>query len=126
VVTILGDLPESKRLAFVGSYQYDLGYTGGKHLAEALGGKGKVAVLSLPGTKMFDDREGGFRAAFAEFKDIEVVQVGDTKADTATAISVAKDIMQRNPDLAAFVALTLPPGSAQPPQSKKPTKLGRF
>ena len=43
VVTILGDLPKSKRIAFVGSYQYDLGYTGGKSLAEALGGKGKVA-----------------------------------------------------------------------------------
>jgi len=52
---------------------------------------------------MFNDREEGFRAAFAAYPGIEVVQVGDTKADTATAISVAKDILTRNPDLAAFV-----------------------
>ena len=103
VVTILGDLPESKRIAFVGSFQYDLGYTGGIKIAEALGGKGKIAILSIPGVQMFDDREAGFRAAFKTSPDIEVVQVGDTKADTVTAISVAKDIMQRNPDLAAFV-----------------------
>lgn len=103
VVTILGDLPQSKRIAFVGSRQFDLGYTGGKHLADALGGKGKVAILSLPGVQMFDDREAGFRAAFKEFPGITVVQVGDTKADTVTAVNVAKDIMQRNPDLAAFV-----------------------
>lgn len=103
VVTILGDLPDSKRIAFVGSYQYDLGFVGGTKLAETLGGKGKVAILSIPGTQMFDDREAGFRAAFKAFPGIEVVQVGDTKADTATAISVAKDIMTRNPDLAAFV-----------------------
>lgn len=103
VVTILGDLPDSKRIAFVGSHQYDLGFVGGTKLAEALGGKGKVAILSIPGTQMFDDREAGFRAAFKGFPGIEVVQVGDTKADTATAISVAKDIMTRNPDLAAFV-----------------------
>ncbi len=103
VVTILGDLPESKRIAFVGSRQYDLGYTGGVKIAEALGGKGKVAILSIPGVGMFDDREAGFRAAFEAYPDIEVVQVGDTKADTVTAISVAKDIMQRHPDLAAFV-----------------------
>jgi ribose transport system substrate-binding protein len=103
VVTILGDLPESKRIAFVGSRQYDLGYTGGVKIAEALGGKGKIAILSIPGVQMFDDREAGFRAAFEAFPDIEVVQVGDTKADTVTAISVAKDILQRYPDLAAFV-----------------------
>jgi len=86
----------------VGSYQYDLGYVGGKNLAEALGGKGKVAVLSIPGVQMFDDREEGFRAAFKDYPDIEVVQVGDTKADTVTAINTAKSIMQRFPDLAAF------------------------
>ncbi|MEA4906851.1 MAG: sugar ABC transporter substrate-binding protein [Chloroflexi bacterium] len=103
VVTILGDLPDSKRLAFVGSHQYDLGYVGGKKIAEALNGEGKIAILSIPGSQMFDDREAGFRTAFAEFPGIEVVQVGDTKADTVTAVNVAKDILQRHPDLAAFV-----------------------
>jgi ribose transport system substrate-binding protein len=103
VVTSIGDMPQSKRIAFVGSKQYDLGYTAGKNLAEALGGKGKVAILSLPGVQMFDDRENGIRDAFKEYSGIEVVQVGDTKADTVTAVNVAKDIMQRNPDLAAFV-----------------------
>ncbi len=102
VVTILGDLPNSKRLAFVGSHQYTLGFLGGQKLAQALGGKGKVAVLSIPGVKMFDDRENGFRAAFKEFAGISVVQVGDTKADTVTAINVAKSIMLRHPDLAGF------------------------
>ncbi|MGD2027356.1 MAG: substrate-binding domain-containing protein, partial [Anaerolineales bacterium] len=102
VVTILGDLPNTKRLAFVGSYQYDLGFIGGKNLAEALGGEGKVAVLSIPGVAMFDDRENGYRAAFEEYPGIEVVQVGATGADTVTAINTAKDILQRFPDLAAF------------------------
>jgi len=104
VVTILGDLPNTKRLAFVGSYQYDLGYVGGQKLAEALDGEGKVAILSLPGVGMFDDRENGFRAAFDDYPGIEVVQVGDTKADTVTSVNTAKDIMQRFPDLAAFAA----------------------
>jgi ribose transport system substrate-binding protein len=104
VVTVLGDLPESKRLAFVGSRQYDLGFLGGQKLAEAVGGKGQVAVLSIPGVQMFDDRQAGFAAAFQAYPDIEIVQVGDTKADTVTAINTAKDIMQRFPELVAFVA----------------------
>ena len=104
VVTILGDLPNTKRLAFVGSFQRDLGYVGGKNLAEALGGEGKVAILSIPGVQMFDDREAGYREAFDDYPGIEVVQVGDTQADTVTSINTAKDIMQANPDLAAFAA----------------------
>lgn len=104
VVTILGDLPDSKRLAFVGSYQHDLGFIGGQNLAEALGGEGEVAILSIPGVGMFDEREAGFMAAFEDYADIEVVQVGATGADTVTAINTAKDILQRFPDLAAFVA----------------------
>lgn len=103
VVTICGDSPTSKRLAFIGSSQHELGFIGGKHVAEAIGGKGKVAILSLPGTQMFDEREQGFRDAFKTYPDIEVVQTGDTKADIAIAVSAAKDILQKYPDLAAFV-----------------------
>lgn len=103
VVTILGDLPDSKRIAYVGSPQHDLGFVGGEQIAKALGGKGKVAVLSIPGVQMFDDREAGYRDAFKNYPGIQIVQVGDTKADTVTAVNVAKDILQRNPDLAAFV-----------------------
>lgn len=103
VVTVIGDQPDSKRLAYVGSNQYDLGFMGGQRIAEAIGGEGKVAILSIPGTAMFDDRAAGYEAAFAQYPGIEVVQTGDTKADTVTAVNVAKDIMARFPDLAAFV-----------------------
>ncbi len=125
VVTILGDLPNSKRLAFVGSRQFDLGYVGGKKLAEALGGKGKVAILSIPGVQMFDEREQGYRAAFSEYPGIEVVQVGDTKADTVTAISVAKDILQRHPDLAAFVGTDSTGGIGAATAVKEAGKVGQ-
>lgn len=125
VVTILGDLPNSKRLAFVGSHQFDLGYVGGKKLAEALGGKGKVAILSIPGVQMFDEREQGYRAAFKEYPGIEVVQVGDTKADTVTAINVAKDILQRYPDLAAFVGTDSTGGIGAATAVKEAGKVGQ-
>jgi len=124
VVTILGDLPDSDRMAFVGSSQFDLGYVGGTKLAESLGGQGKVAVLSLPGVQMFDDREAGFRAAFEKFPGIEVVQVGDTKADTVTAVSVAKDIMQAFPDLAAFVGTDSTAGIGAATAVKEAGKIG--
>jgi ribose transport system substrate-binding protein len=103
VTTILGDLPTTSRLSFIGSRQFDLGYTGGKAIAEALDGQGEVAILTIPGVQMFDDREEGYRAAFAEYPGMEVVGVGDTKADTVTSVNVAKDMMLAYPNLAAFV-----------------------
>lgn len=124
VVTILGDIPDSKRLAFVGSSQYELGYTGGMKLGEALDGKGKVAILSIPGVGMFDDREQGYRAALATYPEIEVVQVGDTKADSVTALSAAKDILQRYPDLSAFAATDSTGGMAAATAVEEAGKVG--
>jgi len=103
VVTIVGDLPNSDRNSYVGSYQYDLGYVGGQGFAESVDGRAKVAILTLPGVGMFDEREDGFRAAFAEYPGIEVVAVGDTKADLVVAMQTAKDILNRFPDLDGFV-----------------------
>lgn len=125
VVTTIGDLPTSQRLTFIGSSQRDLGFAAGKNLAEALGGKGKVAVLSLPGVQMFDDREAGIREAFAEYPGIEVVQVGDTKADTVTAVNVAKDIMQKYPDLAAFVGTDSTAGIGAATAIEESNKIGK-
>ncbi len=124
VVTILGDVAGSKRLAFVGSSQYELGFTGGQKLAEAMGGEGKIAILSIPGVGMFDDREQGYRAAFNDFPGIEVVQVGDTKADSVTALSAAKDILQRFPDLAAFAATDSTGGMAAATAVEEAGKVG--
>lgn len=125
VVTILGDLPKSKRLSFVGSHQFALGYEGGKRLAAAMGGKGKVAVLSIPGVKMFDDRVDGYRAAFKEFKGIEVVQVGDTQADTVTAINTAKSIMLRHPELAGFACTDSTGGIGSATAVEETGKVGK-
>jgi len=90
VVTILGDLPDSKRIAYVGSYQRDLA-TPVVWLSLKLWAARQGCHPEHPGVQMFDDREAGFREAFAKYPDIEVVQVGDTKADTVTAVNVAKD-----------------------------------
>ncbi len=103
VVCIIGDQVGSQRLAYVGSYGQDLGRLGGEKLAEALGGKGKVAILTIPGFEQWDVREQGYREAFANYPGIEVVAVGDTKADTVTAVQAAKDILVKYPDLVGFV-----------------------
>jgi len=125
VVTAIGDLPGSKRIAYVGSSQYDVGYLGGTRLGQAINGQGQVAILSLPGTAMFDEREQGYRDALATFPGVEVVQTGDTKADTATAVSVAKSIMQRFPNLAGFAGTDSTAGIGAATAVKEAGKAGQ-
>ncbi|MGD0726345.1 MAG: substrate-binding domain-containing protein [Spirochaetia bacterium] len=126
VVTFSGDVPDSKRSTFVGTNQHDLGYFGGKKIGEVLGGKGDVAILSIPGVGMFDAREQGFKDAFATFPGIRVVQTGDTKADTVTAINAAKAIMQRFPNLQAFACTDSTGGIAAATAVSEAGKSGKI
>jgi ABC-type sugar transport system substrate-binding protein len=114
VVCFSGDVVTSNRDTWVGSDQHDLGYTGGKKYAESIGGKGKVSILTYPGKGLFDGRQAGFEAAFAEYPGIEVVAVGNTETNEAKAVQAAKDILTANPDLTGFVCCdaTGPMGAA--------------
>lgn len=106
VVPIIGDLAGSDRNTYVGSSQYELGYMGGQALATEIDNKGEVAVLTLPGVEQFDSREEGFRDAIADINaaggNIEIIAVGDTKADIAEALKAGKDIISSQPNLVGF------------------------
>jgi ribose transport system substrate-binding protein len=49
VVTVDADLPGSKRIAFVGTGNYQAGYEGGMKLASLIGRAGKVALMTKVG-----------------------------------------------------------------------------
>ncbi|GHU80652.1 hypothetical protein FACS189468_1010 [Spirochaetia bacterium] len=97
------DIVSSDRDTWIGSAGHDLGYTGGKLYAEYLKGKGKIAILSMPGIEMYDSRMDGYKEAFAAYPGIEVVATGDTKTDEVVAVQAAKDILTAHPDLTGFV-----------------------
>jgi ribose transport system substrate-binding protein len=113
VVCFSGDVT-SNRNTWTGSDNHDIGYFGGKAYAESIGGKGKVAILTYPGKGLFDGRQKGFEAAFAEYPGIDVVAIGNTQTDEAIAVQAAKDILTANPDLQGFVCCdaTGPNGAA--------------
>ena len=99
VVTVDADLPESKRIAFVGTGNVKAGYEGGAKLAELIGGKGKVALMTKPGQSNLDERIRGYKDAFAKYPGITLVQVVDTQSDAVIAAQVATAVLRRNPDL---------------------------
>ncbi|MDO4565008.1 MAG: substrate-binding domain-containing protein [Clostridia bacterium] len=102
VVTFVGSTTEHGD-CYIGTSQYDLGYNGGLLYAESIGGAGEVAILTILGSDMFEERAQGFEDAFAQYPNITIVAYGDTKADATTAINAAKDIAIKYPNLTGYV-----------------------
>ena len=102
VVTVDADLPNSKRIAFVGTGNYKAGLEGGAKLAELIGGKGKVALMTKVGQSNLEERISGYKDALAKFKEISLVQIADTQSDAVIAAQVATAVLRKNTDLAGI------------------------
>ena len=125
VVTVDADLPTSKRLSFVGTGNYTAGFTGGMYLAETLGGKGKVALMTKPGQSNLEERIRGYQEALATFPEIEVVQIADTQSDPIVAAQAAGTLLQKFPDLAGIACVEAAGGSGATTAVKEAGKVGQ-
>ena len=77
----------------------------GKGLAEEIGGKGQVAILTGGlGSPLLAKRQEAIEAALAAYPDIEVVGVYASDNDFALALSQAESVLQAHPDLAGFAS----------------------
>jgi ribose transport system substrate-binding protein len=125
VVTVDADLPGSKRLAFVGTGNFNAGVVGGTKLAALIGGKGKVAIMTRPGQSNLEERIAGYKAALAKYKDIQIVQVADTQSDPVVAAQAAAALLQKFPDLAGFGCVEAAGGSGAATAVREAKKAGK-
>ena len=101
VVTLDAEVYGSKRLTFLGTGNYNAGKVGGQLLCDAVGKKGKVALLTKVGQSNLEERIQGYKDYMAEScKDVEIVQIIDDQSDSAKAAEGLKAVLQRYPDLA--------------------------
>ena len=105
VITVDGDVNDCSRICFVGTGNYNAGFTGGNYLAEAIGGKGQVALMTKPGQANLEERIQGYQDALAAYPDIEIVQIADTQSDSVVAASAAASLLQMYPDLAGIACV---------------------
>ncbi len=125
VVTVDADLPGSKRLAFVGTGNFNAGVTGGNKLASLIGGKGKVAIMLKPGQSNLEERVAGYKSALAAYKDITVVQLVDTQSDPVVAAQAAAALLQKYPDLVGIACVEAAGGSGAATAVREAKKTGK-
>ncbi len=105
VVTLDADLPNSKRLAFVGTGNFNAGYKGGEKLAELIGRRGKVAIMTRAGQSNLEERIRGYQEALSKYNGIRIIQIVDTQSDPVIAAQVATAVLRKNPDLAGIACV---------------------
>lgn len=97
-----GDLPLSKRLAYIGTSWSTIGREQAKAMMAALGPKGgKVAFLSIFNADNMKEARAAFREA-VKGTNITIVADEDDKGDSATAASVTASLLAAHPDLAGI------------------------
>lgn len=91
--------------SFVGSKNYDAGFMAGEQMAKDLDGKGKVAILDGIPVVPILERVKGFKAAIAEYPEIEIVDIQNGKQERDKALAVTENMIQSNPDLNALFSV---------------------
>ncbi|HTZ83698.1 MAG TPA: substrate-binding domain-containing protein [Candidatus Acidoferrales bacterium] len=106
LITIDSDAPSSKRLFFIGTNNYQAGFTGGLRLAQELKGKGNVVVFTMPDQPNLQDRLRGYKDALARTPDIRITRVVDIQGDPRIAFDTTTQIVGKERDkVDAFVCL---------------------
>jgi len=101
VVTLDAEVYGSKRNTFLGTGNFNAGKVGGELLCNAVGKKGKVALLTKTGQSNLEERIQGYQAYMKEScPDVEIVQIINDDSDSAKAAEGLKAVLQRTPDLA--------------------------
>jgi ribose/xylose/arabinose/galactoside ABC-type transport system permease subunit/ABC-type sugar transport system substrate-binding protein len=102
VICVDTDESQSKRYAYIGTDNYNAGVQTGELLAKAVGGRGEVALLTIPGQSNHEDRGRGCRDALARYPGITIVKVGNDLGLSQEAEKVARSVLQAYPNLAGF------------------------
>jgi ribose transport system substrate-binding protein len=109
VITIDADTPDSKRLLFIGTNNYQAGTMGGKRLAKELNGKGNVVFYTMPGQANLAERLRGYKDILADSPGIKVIETIDVKGDPAVAFDATSTLLDKGkekPDAFACLVST--------------------
>ena len=106
VITTDSDAPDSKRLLFIGTNNYQAGLMGGRTAAREMHGKGNVIVFTTAGQANLEERLKGYRDAFGSSPHIKIVEVVDLHGDSRIAFDRTMDVITKGkPQVDAFVSM---------------------
>lgn len=96
------DVPESKRLAFIGTDWSQIGKKQGEAMVKLIGEKGKVAAIGQIANPSMIKAYDAFKAVLAQYPNITFIGNFDSKNNEAETAKAIADVIRGNPDLAGI------------------------
>jgi len=85
VLCVDSDSPESRRVLFVGTDNYQAGLISGRRIADLVQGQGQIVLITIPGQLNVDERVRGVTEAFKKYPKIKISRTLDDKGDPRSA-----------------------------------------
>ena len=114
VVCVDADVPNSKRLLFIGTDNFKAGRESVKRMAALVSGRGNIVVITSPGQNNLDDRVAGVADALKNFPALKLGKIIDDKGDLRNAYDQISEMLQKKEKMDGIICLeaTGGPGAA--------------
>ena len=111
VICVDADVPNSKRVLYIGTDNFKAGRESLKRMAALVPGKGSIAVITISGQHNLDDRVAGVADALANFPSLKVTKILDDKGDTRSAFDQVSELIQKKEKIDGIICLEAAGGS---------------
>jgi ribose transport system substrate-binding protein len=110
VICVDADVPDSKRLLYIGTDNFKAGRESLKRMA-GLVKSGNIAVLTITGQDNLDHRVAGVADALSNFPGLKVTKILDDKGDPRSAADQISDLLQKKEKVDGIICLEATGGS---------------
>jgi ribose transport system substrate-binding protein len=104
VICVDADVPESKRVLYIGTDNVKAGKESVKRMA-ALAGKGNIVVITIPGQRNLDDRLAGVADALKNYPALKLTKLLDDKGDGRSAFDQISDLILKKEKIDGIICL---------------------
>ncbi len=111
VICVDADVPNSKRVLYIGTDNVKAGRESLKQMAELVGRSGNIAVISISGQRNLDDRVAGIADALKNFPAMHLAKILDDQGDARTAFDQTSDLIQKKEKIDGIICVEATGGS---------------
>ena len=115
VICVDSDAPDSRRILFVGTDNFQAGRESGEHMAEIIRGEGQVVLITIPGQFNLEERLRGVNEVLKKYPDIKIFKTVDDKGDPRIANDQIASLLEAKQKIAGILCLEASggPGAAE-------------
>ena len=111
VICVDADVPNSKRVLYIGTDNFKAGRESLKRMAAIIQGKGNIAVISITGQNNLDQRVAGVADALSNFPALKLTKILDDKGDARSAFDQVSELIQKKEKVDGIICVEATGGS---------------